>query len=111
MNYSGHDFYCDVALKGEVALKKEYESERVLAYQHTRPNWPVHIVVAPKKHIVSLSQLSTDMELQKEILEVLAVLSEKVAKEHGGSRILTNAGAYQDSKHLHFHINSGTPLK
>jgi len=26
-------------------------------------------------------------------------------------RILTNLGRYQDSKHLHFHINSGEPLR
>lgn len=30
MNYSGNDFYCDVALKGKVSLKIEYESEQVL---------------------------------------------------------------------------------
>jgi len=29
MNYSGNDFYCDVAFKGEIALKKEFESEHV----------------------------------------------------------------------------------
>jgi len=25
--------------------------------------------------------------------------------------VLTNLGAYQDSKHLHFHVNFGEPLR
>jgi len=25
--------------------------------------------------------------------------------------VLTNLGRYQDSKHLHFHVNSGDPLR
>ena len=34
-----------------------------------------------------------------------------VTAEHGACRVLTNLGRYQDSKHLHFHVNSGTPLR
>lgn len=49
MSYTGNDFYCDVVLKGGVPLKKEYESDQVLAYHHTSPHWQVHIVVVPKK--------------------------------------------------------------
>ena len=33
------------------------ETEQVLAYHHTRPNWPVHIVVIPKRHVPSLCDL------------------------------------------------------
>jgi hypothetical protein len=36
MEYRGDDFYCDVALKELVPLQKEYESEHVSAYHHTR---------------------------------------------------------------------------
>ena len=112
MDYSGNDFYCDVVLKGAVPLKKEYESEQVLAYHHTRPYWPLHIVVVPKKHIVSFTTLSVDdMPILLELAEVLKTLAAKVEKEQGAAQILTNLGKYQDSKHLHFHINSGAPLK
>jgi histidine triad (HIT) family protein len=110
--YSGEDFYCDVALKGIVPLRKEYESEAVLAYHHTRPFWPVHIVVIPKKHIASFVTLSDeDMPIFLEMVEVLKSLSAKVTAEHGAARVLTNLGRYQDSKHLHFHISSGEPLR
>ncbi|OGG47558.1 HIT family hydrolase [Candidatus Kaiserbacteria bacterium RIFCSPHIGHO2_02_FULL_50_9] len=112
MNYFGTDFYCDVALKGLVPLEKEYESENVLAYRHTRPHWAkVHIVVMPKKHIHSFTTLTVeDMPILLEIIEVLKTIAAKVEKEYGAARILTNLGKYQDSKHLHFHINSGDPL-
>ncbi len=48
LNYTGTDYYCDVALKDTTVLKKEFESDTVLAYHHTRPHWPVHIVIVPK---------------------------------------------------------------
>jgi len=110
MDYSGDDFYCDVALKNAVSLQKEYESEHILAYHHTRPSWPVHIVVVPKRHIASFTALSSnDASLLIELIHVLQTLGNKVEKEHGAARIVTNLGEYQDSKHLHFHISSGEP--
>ena len=110
-NYTGTDFYCDVALKGLVPLRKEYESERVLTYHHTKPFWPVHIVI-PKKHISSFVTLSDDdTPILLEMIAVMKTLAAKVTADHGAARILTNLGRYQDSKHLHFHINSGEPLR
>jgi histidine triad (HIT) family protein len=112
MDYNGTDFYCDVALKGLVPLWNEYESEQVLAFHHTRPYWPVHIVVIPKKHIASFTALAPDeLPIFLEIVEVLKTIAAKVEREHGAARILTNLGRYQDSKHLHFHVNSGDPLR
>jgi histidine triad (HIT) family protein len=111
-SYTGEDFYCDVALKGVVPLNKEYESEVVLAYHHTRPFWPVHIVVIPKRHISSFVTLAADdMPIFLEMVEVIKTLAAKVTAEHGAARILTNLGRYQDSKHLHFHVSSGEPLR
>jgi histidine triad (HIT) family protein len=110
--YSGNDFYCDVALKDTSLLTKEYESENVLAFHHTRPHWPVHIVVIPKKHISSFTNREEkDNVIFFEMLEVIKIIAKKVEEEHGAARILTNLGNYQDSKHLHFHVSSGSALK
>lgn len=112
MEYSGNDFYCDVALKDTSSLKKEYESENVIAYHHTRPHYPVHIVVVPKKHIPSFTDRSDDDEaIIQEMLRVIKTVAKKVEDEQGAARISTNLGKYQDSKHLHFHISSGVALK
>jgi histidine triad (HIT) family protein len=34
-----------------------------------------------------------------------------VLAEHGACRAITNLGAYQESKHLHWHLVSGEPLR
>ncbi len=106
------DFYCEEALSGRTPISKVLETENVLAFHHTRPFWPVHIVVIPKRHISSLLTLeSGDNELFIELFDTIKQIANKVVAEHGAARILTNLGDYQDSKHLHFHINSGDPLR
>jgi histidine triad (HIT) family protein len=104
------DFYCDEVLSGKTPVKKILETERVLAYHHTRPFWPVHIVVIPKTHVGSLLTFD-DNELLVELLDVVRSVAAKVVEEHGAARVLTNLGRYQDSKHLHFHVNSGEQLR
>ena len=111
MEYSGNDFYCDIALRDTSTLKKEYESKNVLAYHRTQPHWPVHIVVVSKKHIKSFTERTAGDDLIiEDIIKVIQTIAQKIEKEVGAVRILTNIGKYQDSKHLHFHISSGDQL-
>lgn len=106
------DFYCDEALSGRTPINKIIETDHVLAFHHTRPYWPVHIVVIPKRHVSSLLTLEgSDDQLLLELLAVIKQLAAQVVAQHGGARVLTNLGQYQDSKHLHFHINYGDPLR
>jgi len=106
------DFYCDEVLSGRTPVKVVAETDRALAYHHTRPFWPVHIVVIPKLHVPSLTDLGdSDPELLPHLLEVVRTVAAQVEREHGAARVLTNLGRYQDSKHLHFHVNSGEPLR
>ncbi len=111
MEYSGNDFYCDVALKDTEVLRKEYESAEIVAFHHTKPHWPVHIVVIPKRHIASFTTIGEeDAEVAAELFTVVQSMARKVEETHGAARILTNLGAYQDSKHLHIHVISGEQL-
>jgi histidine triad (HIT) family protein len=106
------DFYCDEVLSGKTHVNKVLETENVLAYNHTRPFYPVHIVAIPKKHISSLIALEdSDNELLLELLGVIKKVATKVTKENGACKVITNLGSYQDSKHLHWHIVSGKPLR
>ncbi|QYO66942.1 HIT family protein [Leptolyngbya sp. 7M] len=102
------DFYCDQVFSGKTPVEKVLETENVLAYHHTRPFWPVHIVVVPKQHVSSV--LEVDNELLLELFGVIKQVAANVYAETGAARVLTNLGEYQDSKHLHFHINSGEQL-
>lgn len=106
------DFYCEEVLSGRTAVEKVLETEQVLAYYHTKPFYPVHIVAIPKKHIPSLITVEDeDHDLLMELMIAVKQVAEKVAAEHGACRVITNLGNYQDSKHLHFHIVYGEPLK
>lgn len=51
------DFYCEEALSGKTPIEKVYESDRVLAFFHTKPSYKKHIVIVPRKHIKDLVSL------------------------------------------------------
>jgi len=106
------DFYCDEALSGRASLKVVAETAEILAFHHTRPFWPLHIVVVPKHHVPSLTDLGdADPAVITALMDVVREIAADVEREHGAARVLTNLGRYQDSKHLHFHVTSGEPLQ
>ena len=106
------DFYCDVVLSGKTEVRVVRETDNVLAYHHTRPFWPAHIVVIPKRHISSLLTLQdTDAPVLLELIRVVQEVAQEVVSAFGAARVLTNLGEYQDSKHLHWHISAGDPLR
>ena len=107
-DYDGDDFYCDVAIPNVADLEVVHEDDQVLAFHHTKPFWPVHVVVVPKRHIASLTRASaTDEADISALLKVVQSVARDVEAEEGAAAVLTNLGAYQDSKHLHVHIHSG----
>jgi histidine triad (HIT) family protein len=112
MSPSGEDFYCEQVLSGKTPVVTVFETENVLAYRHTRPFWETHIVVIPKRHISSLLTLEkSDESIFLELFEVIKTVAASVTEEEGAARVLTNLGDYQESKHLHFHINSGKQIR
>jgi histidine triad (HIT) family protein len=106
------DFYCDEVLSGHTSVEKVFETPNVLAYHHTRPFYPVHVVVIPQKHISSLITLEeADNDILLELLSIVKKVAIQITDEHGACRVLTNLGKYQDSKHLHWHVAYGEPLR
>ena len=106
--YAGDDFYCDVAFRDLAALDVVERGEHVVAFHHTRPHWEHHVVVVPLKHIGSLTTLGEeDAAVAAELLAVVQRVARAFEAEHGGARVVTNLGRYQDSKHLHVHVGAG----
>lgn len=106
------DFYCEEVLSGKTPVNKVFETSDVLAFHHTRPFYPVHIVVIPKKHIPSLIAIEDDdSHILIELLNVIKQIASNVVSEYGACRVITNLGNYQDSKHLHWHIVFGNPKR
>ena len=102
------DFYCDYVLNNKISVKKVGETERVLAFYHTKPSWTIHIVIVTKQHVSSLVELP-DFDLIKEIFRIAADIIKELRLTETNYKIITNGGAFQDSKHLHFHLLSGSP--
>lgn len=108
---STSDFYCEQALSGRTPVDVVRETEEVLAFTHTRPSYPVHVVVVPKRHTPSLVDLGDGGEERlAAVLRVVRAVAAEVTERHGACRVITNLGDYQDSKHLHFHVVSGPML-
>jgi histidine triad (HIT) family protein len=106
--YSGNDIYCDLIIPKKIDYKLIHETDNVLAFYHTKPFWPTHIVVVPKHHVPSLLELpDAPAGLASELLAVVAEMARMVKEQDGACRVMTNLGDYQDSKHLHIHVSSG----
>lgn len=107
-NYNCEDFYCSEVLSGRTPVRIVRESAQVLAFHHTRPSYPVHIVVIPKVHISSFLTLDlSEATLANDMLDVLQAVAAQVVAQTGQCRVVTNIGNYQDSRHLHWHVISG----
>lgn len=106
------DFYCEEVLSGHTPVEKIFETKNILAYRHTQPFWETHVVVIPKRHISSLLTLEeSDSSLLIELFEVVKKVAAHIVSERGAARVLTNLGEYQESEHLHFHVNSGRQIR
>ncbi|MEM7220696.1 MAG: HIT domain-containing protein [Pseudomonadota bacterium] len=102
------NFYIDEAIPRKTPIDVVMETDEVLAFHHTRPYWPIHIVVVPKEPVPSLTDLGDHGPgLLSTVMDVVRKVAALVEAEHGACRVLTNLGTYQDSKHLHFHVSHG----
>lgn len=100
--------FCKIA-NGEIPSNKVYEDESVVAFHDLDPQAPTHILVIPKEHIASASDINeNNSAVIAHIFEVIAKIAEKNGFEND-FRVVNNCGdrAGQTVKHLHFHIMSG----
>lgn len=99
------DFYCHQAIPGLTPVKVVAETEDVLAFEHANHAHPVHVVVVPKAHTLSLVGLGDGgEELLAKVMAVVRRVAAQVEDEHGAASVATNVGLYQESRHLHFHV-------
>ncbi|HIU42097.1 MAG TPA: histidine triad nucleotide-binding protein [Candidatus Egerieicola faecale] len=103
--------FCKIAA-GEIPSKKAYEDEKVFAFYDIDPQAPVHILVIPKEHIQSVSQITPEnQEIVGHIFTVIAKLAQELNLEDG-YRVVSNVGQQggQSVPHLHFHLLGGRNL-
>ncbi len=103
--------FCRIA-RGEIPSRKIYEDEEVFAFHDIHPVAPVHFMLIPRQHIVSL--LETE-DSQRSLLGKMLLLASKLAREQGlgnGFRTVINSGrgGGQEVFHLHVHVIGGGNL-
>ena len=104
--------FCKI-IKGEIPSSKVYEDEEVLAFNDINPAAPIHILVIPKKHITSLSEMEDgDEKIIGKIYKIINEIAEKQGFKENGYRVIVNCGkdGGQEVGHLHFHLLAGKQL-
>ena len=111
-DYDAHCIFCRIA-KGEIPSRKVYEDEEVLAFHDIHPGAPIHFLMLPKKHILSLAQAQPE---DVGLLGRMLALAPRLAQEQGcnpypegGFRVVVNTGTEggQEVHHLHVHVLGG----
>ena len=97
--------FCKIA-KGQIPSKIAYEDENVIAFYDQDPQAPVHVLLIPKEHILSVMDITPEnSQVVAHIFEVAARLAPQLGLENG-FRIVNNCGkdGMQTVQHLHFHL-------
>ena len=100
-------------IDGDIPADKVYEDETVLAFRDIQPQAPVHVLVIPKKPIVSIAHADASDEA---VLGKLLLVAAEVARREGlasdGYRLVTNIGRQggQSVDHLHVHVLGGRQM-
>ncbi len=99
-------------IDGDIPADIVYEDELCLAFRDINPQAPVHVLVIPRKPIVSLAELEDDDEA---LMGHLMLVARRIALEQGlggGFRTIINSGADggQTVDHLHVHVMGGRGL-
>jgi histidine triad (HIT) family protein len=104
--------FCGI-VAGKVPANIVYQDDFVVVFKDIRPRAPVHFLIIPRKHIVSVLDIDpNDGALVGQIFRVAAQL----AREHGiaesGFRVVVNVGpdAGQSVFHLHYHLLGGRQM-
>jgi len=103
--------FCKI-VDGSIPSTKLYEDERCLAFADINPQSPVHILIAPREHIVSIAEASQkDSPLLGHLVWVAAHLA-RANKLDKGYRVIINTGpdGGQTVDHLHVHLLGGRPM-
>jgi histidine triad (HIT) family protein len=103
--------FCKI-VEGSIPSTAVYQDELCYAFADIHPQAPVHVLVAPREHIASLSETdASDCELLGHLLLTAA----EIARAKGlakGYRVVVNTGqdGGQTVDHLHVHLLGGRSL-
>ena len=104
--------FCKIAEK-KIPSKIVHEDDRAVAFEDVNPQAPVHVLVIPRKHVASVSELQVaDAGLLGHLMLTGAAVAKQKGIAEGGYRLVMNTGVNggQSVFHLHLHVLGGRPM-
>jgi histidine triad (HIT) family protein len=104
--------FCGI-VDGKVKANLVHQDDAVVAFKDIAPKAPVHILIIPRKHLVSVSDIAEqDRVLIGQIFQVAAKLAREQGIAESGYRVVANSGADagQSVFHLHYHLMGGRQM-
>ncbi len=104
--------FCEI-VAGRIPAKAVASDERLIAFHDIKPEAPTHVLVIPRRHITSLTDLAPEDD---GLVGAMVRKARDVAKELGlaerGFRLVFNAGddAGYSVYHIHLHLLGGRRL-
>ena len=102
--------FCRI-IRGEIPAKFVAKTPECVAFRDIDPQAPTHIVIVPRAHIPTLSDVE-DFSIMGELARMAAELAESEGIAASGYRVVvnTNGDAGQTVRHLHMHLLGGRRL-
>lgn len=104
--------FCRI-IAGEIPSPRVLENEHLIAIRDIHPAAPTHVLLIPRKHVVSLAELEEgDVELGGRLLLAARQVAEQEGIAESGFRMVVNTGVDggQTVGHLHLHVMGGRGL-
>ena len=105
--------FCKI-IGGQIPSEFVYQDNEVVAFKDINPEAPVHLLIVPRQHIISVTDVNT--ERLSVLMGHMVLVANKLAKANGvdkqGFRLIINAGPEggQLVQHLHMHLLGGKQL-
>lgn len=104
--------FCQI-VTGDIPADILHRDDRVVAFRDISPQAPVHVLIIPRKHITSLSDLTGEQSsLTGHMVSVANQLARSEGVADSGYRVVVNCGVQggQLVPHLHMHLLGGREL-
>jgi len=104
--------FCRIAA-GEISASLVHQDEDLVAFNDINPQAPMHVLIVPRKHIPTTSDLSAADEalVGKMLRRAAAIAAERGYAERGYRTVFNcNREAGQTVFHIHMHALAGRGL-
>jgi histidine triad (HIT) family protein len=104
--------FCKIGRK-DIPAKLVYDDEEIFAFEDIQPQAPTHVLICPRKHLVSLADAGAEDTAMLGRMQLIAAKLAAERKLTDGYRTVFNngRGAGQSVFHLHLHLLGGRTFR